>query len=450
LRPIAHLPPEVAQLVAEAVRLRPVARLAGGGAAAGELDGLRRCAGARLEQRLEAEHAEHLAQVRVAGARLEPVRGADPLEQRGQRLGGVEVVGEGGEERVAVRGQLGRGLARHQPPSGLADPPCGAHGRLEPLRGERERLAVVAAAEVQDERLGPDLVEHLRQPADVADRLGHLLALGGLEHAVVHPQPRERPPAPRLGLGSLVLVVREREVDPAAVDVELEAQQRLGHRRALDVPAGPARAPGRLPRGVLVGLRALPEREVERVLLAVGTLDALALVHLVHVAVRERAVLGQGAHAEVHVAVRGVGVAALHQRADQVDDLRQELRGERLVVGAAEAEPPGVGDVVRGHLARQLLRAAPRGPRRVVDLVVDVGDVRDERDRVALVLEKALELREDHERPRVAHVHARVDRRAAGVDADAAGVARLERLHLAGARVVERDRPHAGDLSQPR
>ena len=44
--------------------------------------------------------------------------------------------------------------------------------------------------------------------------------------------------------------------------------------------------------GVLALLVRLPEREVERVLLAVGALDALALVHLVDVAARELAVLG--------------------------------------------------------------------------------------------------------------------------------------------------------------
>ena len=46
----------------------------------------------------------------------------------------------------------------------------------------------------------------------------------------------------------------------------------------------------------------LPEREVERVLLAVGALDALALVHLVDVAARQLAVALVRAHAEVHVA----------------------------------------------------------------------------------------------------------------------------------------------------
>ena len=140
----------------------------------------------------------------------------------------------------------------------------------------------------------------------------------------------------------------------------------------------------------------------------------------------------------------GVGVAALHQRADQVEDRLDVLGRQRLVVGPAEPEPLGVGEVVADHLARQLGRVAPGGARGVVDLVVDVGDVRDQRRVVALVLEEPLELREDHERPRVADVHARVHGRPAGVDADLPGVARLQRPHRPRARVVEVDGPHRG------
>ena len=46
---------------------------------------------------------------------------------------------------------------------------------------------------------------------------------------------------PRAGLGlrDLVLVVREDEVGAAAVDVEVEPEDLLRHRRALDVPARP-------------------------------------------------------------------------------------------------------------------------------------------------------------------------------------------------------------------
>ena len=139
---------------------------------------------------------------------------------------------------------------------------------------------------------------------------------------------------------------------------------------------------------------------------------ALALVHLVDVAVRELAVLRQRAHAEVDVALDRVRVPALDQVADQRDDLLDHQRRLRLVVGAAEPEPLRVGDVVRGHLRRELVRRPSGGPRRVVDLVVDVGDVGDERRLVALVREEAGQQAEDDERARVADVDARRTRSA--------------------------------------
>ena len=44
-------------------------------------------------------------------------------------------------------------------------------------------------------------------------------------------------------LRDLVLVMREDEIDAAAMNVEGLAQMRLAHRGAFDVPAGPPAAP---------------------------------------------------------------------------------------------------------------------------------------------------------------------------------------------------------------
>ena len=113
------------------------------------------------------------------------------------------------------------------------------------------------------------------------------------------------------------------------------------------------------------------------------------------------------------------------------------------------ADPAGVVDVMAGHLPGQLGRGPARLGRRVVDLVVDVGDVRDELHAVALVLEEALELGEDDERARVADVDARVDRRPAGVDSHPRWVAGSERLQGAGAGVVQSDVGHGPERIHP-
>ena len=143
--------------------------------------------------------------------------------------------------------------ARGRPPA----PPPPALARVS------DRLAIMAAREVHDQRVAPVLVERGVEERDVADRLGHLLALDP-HHPVVHPDPRQRLAAGGLGLGDLVLVMGEDEVRAAAVDLEVGAEDRLRHRRALDVPARPALAPRRRPGGVLALLARLPEREVLR------------------------------------------------------------------------------------------------------------------------------------------------------------------------------------------
>src|SRR5215470_18227190 len=77
---------------------------------------------------------------------------------------------------------------------------------------------------------------------EVAQRLAHLLALRGREKAIVQPIVRHHWGAVgRPALGDLVLMMREYQVDAAAMDVEDHPQMLLRHRRALDVPAGTAR-----------------------------------------------------------------------------------------------------------------------------------------------------------------------------------------------------------------
>ena len=65
------------------------------------------------------------------------------------------------------------------------------------------------------------------------------------------------------------------------MDLEPHTQQRLGHCGALDVPSGPPPPPRRIPRRVLALLLRFPQREIERVPLALGSLDLVYLIHLI-------------------------------------------------------------------------------------------------------------------------------------------------------------------------
>jgi len=274
---------------------------------------------------------------------------------------------------------------------------------------------------------------------DVAHRLAHLRA-AEVQHAVVQPPARERRAAVRaLALSDLVLVVRELQVDAAGVDVDGGAQVRLGHRRALDVPARTAAAPGRVPAGQVVGGR-LPQHEVAGIALVRRHFDTRAGQHVVRVAARELAVAGEAGHREQHVAFRGIGMAVGDQALDHRDDLRDVLGCLRLDVGRELAIDTQRGHVLavgggvlvgdRGDRGAEFLR-------RRVDLVVHVGDVA----RVAQAAETAAQQRSqhpEHDRPaRVADMHVVVDRGPAHIHGRAGGIERRERLDPARQGVVE-------------
>ena len=129
------------------------------------------------------------------------------------------------------------------------------------------------------------------------------------------------------------------------------------HRRALDVPARPARPDRGVPRR-LAGLRALPEREVADVVLAVLVgLDPLADPQLLRVEPGEPAVgRPRGDPEEDRAVVGPVGVAALEERLDQRDHLVDVLGRPRQDVRARHPE--------RGRVGQEHARASGRSARR--------------------------------------------------------------------------------------
>ena len=251
------------------------------------------------------------------------MRGSDPLSS----ASGASAVGEA-EAR-------GRGRRRPGTPSGSARLSSGSRTASHTAASAWGALRSSASADQNRRRCGSTAAGSGSPPASravdgVADaaagsavaaasiasqREGLLLAVVGLEEEVAERErrrcrarracrPRARGPStsrssrrrgrgtrcastmphPRvhvehaLALGDLVGVVHPDVVDAAGVDVEAVAEVLGGHGRALDVPAGEAAAPRRVP--LLLALHArrgeLPEREVGRVALGLDVLDATA------------------------------------------------------------------------------------------------------------------------------------------------------------------------------
>ena len=214
------------------------------------------------------------------------------------------------------------------------------------------------------------------------------------------------------------------------MELEDRPELLLCHHRALDVPTRSAAPPRRLPRRVLSRLRRLPEGEVARVLLE---RIRLLLLDCARPLARQSTVLGVPPDPEVDVALDGVREAALDERLDERDDLRNEVGRARERVGHPEAEVTGVLEVPVRRVQGELGARAGGG---VVDPVVDVGDVVDERRVVAAGPEPRPQPHPEHERARVADVCARVDGRPAEVHADR-GRRRREGVDPARERVVE-------------
>ncbi len=385
------------------------------------------------------------------------------LRGRGRHLAVARPAGAAGEgvERLPAHPLVAgeEPLERLHGPRALAERLLAEVDRAAVVRGEQkqpDRPRVVTGEQVL-ERLGTGRFRDLRRGLrrrilgrnPVTSRPAADLARGAgrLHEAVVHPVVRHRPVVERLALRDLVFMVRKHEVEAAAVDVELLAEDRLAHGGTLDVPARPAPAPGALP-GRLPGLRPLPDREIRRRPLPIGRRTALAL-HLLDRSIRELAVVGVLRHVEVDVAAAFVRKALRDEPLDERDDRADVLRGLRHLVDPGHAEAGEVLEVIGRHLLGELRHRRAADGALGDDLVVHVGDVHDPGDLPAGILEVALHGVEDHRPDHVADVARLVDRRTAEVHPHVSGPHRRERRLPLRERAVDLDRGQGSDRHPP-
>ena len=267
-------------------------------------------------------------------------------------------------------------------------------------------------------------------------------------------------------LGELVFVVRELQIQPAAVDVEVLAQQLIGHGGAFDVPAGAASADrlsvnyGAIPSG-LVGVGRLPQDEIHRVFFERGHFDTRACDHVVDAPARQFAVAGVRAHAEQGVAVAGVGVAFCDQVFDHCHHRRDVLGGagggfvghlafdagaqgpQRVHVGVIPADG-FFGPLRDQRLQRPGVAGFLAAQRLGVDLVIHVGEIAHVGDvfQAIFIAQQAVKHVEHHHGAGVAKVGAVVNRGAADIHAHIVRVDRGEDFLRPRFGVVQFDRDH--------
>ena len=184
------------------------------------------------------------------------------------------------------------------------------------------------------------------------------------------------------------------------------------------MPAGTAHAPGRLPGDLILFLARLPERKVERILFLLFDRDAGARFEVVDVLLGKLAVLGELAGAVIDITVHLVRVTLVDQILDELDDVRDRLGDFRMHGRRCDVERLRVLVVLLDIFLADFRRGHAFLSRLVDDLVVHVGEVLDEVDLLAAVLEVLAHRVEDDERARVADVEIVIDRRAADVHVD--------------------------------
>ncbi len=303
------------------------------------------------------------------------------------------------------------------------------------------------AQQQQPHRLARRLRQHVAHGEEIAQALGHLLAIHQ-QHAVMQPDAGEFAAGEgAAALRQLVLVMREDQILAAAVDIEALAQIPPGHRTALDMPAWPPTAPGTVPAGK-VGRGGLPQHEIAGVALVRRDIDARAGEQFVRAAAGQLAVIGIAGDGEQHVALGRIGVAAGDQAFDQDDHLGDVLGGTRLDIGGQGAQ--------RGHVLVKFRRggggdggdALPGLGRAGVDLVIDVGDVAHIGHAREQLPQQPGQHVEHHHRTGVADMRKVVDGRPANVHPHMRGIERHEPFFPVSEAVGQEQLRHGGLLSQ--
>src|SRR3989344_77327 len=115
-------------------------------------------------------------------------------------------------------------------------------------------------------------------------------------------------------LCDLIVVVYRHEINPSRMDVYLLAQDRVDHRRTLDVPPRKALAPRAVPPHLRVSF---PKHEVGRAALLGLRLDACAALLSFQIDITELAVIGEFSCIEINTAFYAIRITFFLESLDE-------------------------------------------------------------------------------------------------------------------------------------
>ena len=253
----------------------------------------------------------------------------------------------------------------------------------------------------------------------------------------MQPEFHERLAGGGFALRDLVLVMGKDQIAAAGVDVERFAQVLHRHGGALDVPAGPPGAEGRLPER-LAFFRGFPKHEIAGIGLVVFIrVHASARAHAGKINLSQLTVMWEGADFEVNRPLARVSVSPVHQRLDELHHFFDVVGGtdQKLRILQVQQLPIDlegldvlVGIGAKGHTRR---------PGIADGIVVNIREVDDVAKLKPPVLQVPAEDILKNEGAIVANVRVVVNRGPAGVNAHGVAFEGLKLLDLPRERVVE-------------
>ena len=228
------------------------------------------------------------------------------------------------------------------------------------------------------------------------------------------------------------------------MDIESLAQAAGRHHRALDMPARTPRAPRRLP-ARLARLDALPQDEIQRVLLGFINFDPRANFQVFDFLARQLAVTDKLADPVVHVAITGrVGKTLVDQGLNHLVHAGDMPGSTRLLIRAQHIQTRLVFVHGRDHALNQRFKRFAVLVGTLDNLVIDVSDIAHVGDVIAAMAQPARHHIERHHHPRMTDMTEVVNRHAAHIHAHLVTHQRFEDIFAFGQRVV--DREHRGSL----
>ena len=262
----------------------------------------------------------------------------------------------------------------------------------------------------------------------------------------MHPEPGQWFASGTLALRNFIFVMGKLQVHSTAMNVKRLTEGLTAHGRAFNVPAGAAtsvviwacltcptcptclttaRTAHAIPFGIfgLERLGRFPQHKVQRIALVVLYRNPLTRAQVIQRFARQLAIAGELAHCKIHVATgRLVGQALDLQPVDQVQHLGHVFGGARLHRRRLNAQPANVGAHDLNHFISERTDGDVALKRPLDDLVVNVGDVAHVGHTQAVDFQPALNHIKCHRHAGVTDVAQVINRHAADIHADMAGL----------------------------